>query len=531
MSSILGQSSVGISMSQINSLISQAINSQRRPINTLKTQKDQLAIKAAMYSDIKSMLSTLNTIINDLESSGSNYVFNKMTATSSNSSILTASATSSSAKSTYTITVSDLASAHKIRSDQQTGTLSLTGTFILNDKTITLTNATLEDIRDAINNTQFAEGKKLSASIVSNTLFIDASSTGASNQITFSDPDDILYNIGILKDTDSDGHGDAFKTELQTAKDATFTVNGIAMSSSKNKDITIDGVSGVTINLLGKTEEAVTLTIQPDYTAMRAKINAFINNFNDVTNYLKSKSTTTVDQKNNIYTRGALVGDTIFNALRMDLILSTRTPINKLLFSIESGVNELKTELDNNTVSENLRNAFAGKGITLSSDPDVIVSTVVQGSEWKISDRGTKRTYTIKEENDVLNIYEAKSLSNIGITLNSDMTLSSNADILNSALELELAVVKNIFETVATKYESILDPFTTSNQSKNTLDLYIKSINSKKENIDSRINKLEENLKKKEELLKKQYYLLYQQNIQFSTQQYFSLFSLFNTIR
>ncbi len=531
MSSILGQSSIGISMSQINSLISQTINSQRQPINTLKTQKDQLTIKAAMYSDIKSMLSTLNTIINDLESSGSNYVFNKMTATSSNSSIITASAESSAAKSTYTITVSELATAHRIRSDQQSGTLSLTGTFTLNDKTITVTNATLEDIRDAINNTQFAEGKKLSASIVSNTLFINATSTGASNQITFSDPDDILYNIGILKDTDSDGHGDEFKNELQTAKDSLFTVNGIAMNSEKNNDVTISGVNGVTINLLGKTEEEITLTVQPDYTAIRAKINAFINNFNEVINYLKAKTTTTVDQKNNVYTRGALVGDTIFNALRTDLILATRTSANKLLFSIASGVNELKEELDSGTVSENLRNAFASSGITLSSGSDVTVSVVASGSEWKVSDRGTKRIFTIKEEDSKLNIYEAKSLSDIGITLNSDMTLSSNAETLNSALDLQLADVKNIFESVSAKYESILDPFTTSNQSKNALELYIKSINSKKENIDSRISRLEESLSKKEELLKKQYYLLYQQNIQFSTQQYFSLYSLFNTIK
>lgn len=530
MSSILSQSSIGISMSQINSLISQTINSQRQPINTLKTQKDQLTVKAAMYSDIKSMLSTLNTIINDLESSSSNYVLNKMTATSSNSGILTASATSSAAKSTYSVTVSELASAHKIRSDQQTGTLNITGTFTLNDKTISVTNATLEGIRDAINNTKFDDGKKLSASIVSNTLFIDATSTGISNQITFSDPDDILYNIGILKDTDLDGHGDAFKTELQTAKDATFTVNGIVMNSSKNKEITIDGVSGVTINLLGKTEEAVTLTIQPDYTAMRAKINAFINNFNEVVNYLKAKTTTTVDQKNNVYTRGALVGDTIFNTLRTDLILATRTSIDKLLFSIESGIDALKNELDNRTVSENLRSAFRSNGITLSSDPDVIISPIVPGSEWKVSERGTKRVFNIKEDNGKLNIYESKNLSNIGIKLESDMKLSSSADTLNSALELELADVKNIFESVSAKYKSILDPFTTSNQSKNTLDLYIKSINSKKENIDSRITKLEEGLKKKEELLRKQYYSLYQQNIQFSTQQYFSLYSLFNKI-
>lgn len=529
MSSILGQTSIGISMSQINSLISQTINSQRKPINTLITQKDQLTIKAAMYSDIKSMLSTLNTILSDLETNGSNYVFEKMTATSSNSSILTAKATSSAAKSTYTITVSELATAHKVRSDQQSGTLSLTGAFTINDKTISLTNATLEDIRDAINNTQFAEGKKLTASIVSNTLFIDATSTGASNQITFSDPDDILYNIGILRDTDMDGHGDAFKTELQIAKDASYAVNGIEMNSDKNNEITIDGVDGVTINLLGKTESAVTLTIQPDYTAMRAKINAFINSFNEVVNYLKAKLTTTVDQKNNVYSRGALVGDTIFNALRTDLVLATRTSMNKLLFSIESGVNELKDELDSNIVSENLRNAYANSGITLSSGSDVTVSTITSGSEWKVSDRGTKRVYTIKYESDKLNIYEAKSLSNVGITLNSDMMLSSNLDTLNSTLELELADVKSIFESVAEKYESILDPFTTSNQSSNTLDLYIKSINSKKENIDNRIAKIEESLKKKEELLRKQYYLLYQQNIQFSTQQYFSLYSIFNT--
>lgn len=522
--SILDQTSIGISMSYINSLISQSIQSQRQPISILRSQKDQLAVRIALYKEIKSKLSDLRTIIDGLKT-GDSDVFKKVTANSSNSAILTATATPEAAKAMYTISISSLAQSHRVRSDEQTGTVNLTGRFSLNGTEITVSNASLENIRDAINNAKFGTDKKLIASIVKNTLFIDALSTGAENQITFDDSDGILLSLGILKDTDSDGRGDAFKNELQSASDANFTVNGIPMTSAKNKGVVIEGVSGLTLDLLSKTEgeNTVTVTVEPDYTAIRAKINAFVNTFNEIVKYLKERNTTTVDQKNKTYSRGSLVGETLFSTLRTNLITTVRQDALFSLFEITSNVETLKSELDAGTVSETLRNEFLNSGIQLSPEPNIVVLTLQAGSKWRLTDKATGRVYYVLAGEGKLSVSEAKNLSAYGFTFNSDMTISVETDKLNTALETELASVAKTFDMIMTNLASNLEPYTTTVSDKNTLELYINSINTKSKNIDSRIERLEKELSRKEELLKKQYTMLYTQNIQLSMQQFTAL--------
>ncbi|MDQ1317504.1 MAG: Flagellar hook-associated protein 2, partial [Candidatus Poribacteria bacterium] len=92
-----------LTLNFLNSLITSTIAAQRQPITTLNSQKDQLNVKKAIYSDLKDKLSTLNSIMDDLKSSSASTVFDNKTANSSDSSKLTATATSSAANGTYTI--------------------------------------------------------------------------------------------------------------------------------------------------------------------------------------------------------------------------------------------------------------------------------------------------------------------------------------------------------------------------------------------------------------------------------------------
>jgi flagellar hook-associated protein 2 len=310
----------------LNSLIASTLAAQRQPITTLNSQKDQLNIKKAIYSDLKSKLSTLNSIMDDLKSNSASTVFDNKTANSSDSSKLTATATSSAVNGTYTISITDLAKTHRIRSDQQPSTneaLSLDGTFTLNGKSITVgvTN-TLQDIVNTINNTEYDEGKGVSASIVNKNLVIEAKTTGEANKITVSDTSGtVLASLGVLD-------GGDFKNTLQDALNASFTINGITATRASNNGLN-DVIDGVTLNLNGKTEgtNTITLTVQKDYIAIRAKVGAFVSNLNSIISYLGEKTKTVANLDNKTYTRGALTGDTIFTSLKMSLFAKLRTQV------------------------------------------------------------------------------------------------------------------------------------------------------------------------------------------------------------
>lgn len=319
-------SSQSLTLTFLNSLITSTIAAQREPITALKSKKDQLNLTKAVYSDLKTKLTNLKTIVSDLKSSDDDPVFNKKSVTSSDSSRVTATTTTSAASGTYDIKITNLAKAHIIRSEQQSSStegLNLSGTFMLNGKSITVgTDDSLQNIMNFINNAEYDEGKEVRAKIVDKNLIIEASSTGLTNKITASDTDgSVLASLGILD-------GGNIKTTLQEALDASFSVNGINVSRANNTGID-DVVEGVTINLLKQTEDSnsVTLTIQKDYTAIRAKVNAFVSNLNSTVSYLKAKTQTTASEENKTYSRGALSNDSVFSSLRLNLVNALRTHV------------------------------------------------------------------------------------------------------------------------------------------------------------------------------------------------------------
>ncbi|MGB9595968.1 MAG: flagellar filament capping protein FliD [Candidatus Poribacteria bacterium] len=439
-----------LTLNFLNSLISASLSNQRQPITKLNAQKDQLSIKKAIYSDLKTKLKTLNTIVGDLKDDG-DPIFDNKTAISSNNSKLTASVDSTAINGKYTITISNLAQAHSVRSDQQTSStsaLGLDGKFTINGKTITVVSTdTLQNIVNTINNTEFDEGKGVSASIVNNNLILTAQSTGIENQITASDTEgNVLESLGILD-------GGNFKTTIQDALDASFTVNGISVTKSSNTEV--EGViNGVKLNLLSKTDEneTITLTVQPDYVAIRAKVSAFVSNLNSTLSYIDSKTKTVANTENKTYTRGALAGDTVFTSLKMNIFSTLRTKV------------------------------------------------------------------TSSSEND------PQYLSDVGITVDTGLNIKLNTSKLDSAVESNMNGVIKLFDTIMGKFEELLEPFITSNESSNTLDSYSKSVNDKIKNIENRVKIMENAIKKKEEMLVKQYSSIYIQNIEFTSQQY-SLFS------
>lgn len=118
----------------IEKLIQQAMALERRPLTRLETQKDDLNVKKAIYSDIKTKLETLRTSIQDL--TGTDGSLNSFKASVNNADILAATVTSSSSltASQFNVTVNNLAVANQFGSVQQAHSneaLGITGSLVI----------------------------------------------------------------------------------------------------------------------------------------------------------------------------------------------------------------------------------------------------------------------------------------------------------------------------------------------------------------------------------------------------------------
>lgn len=171
----------------------------------------------------------------------------------------------------------------------------------------------LVDIAAKINQAAYAEGNRVSAAVINNHLVLTHQRSGAGVLLQAADESGtVLESLGILQ-------GGTFKTVLQTPSDAVFTVNGLTVQRGRNDKLS-DVINGVSLSLSADAEgKSATLTIEDDLSADVRAIQSFVDQFNALQKYLADK-TTTVKNSDNTYTRGALVGDSMFRSLRFDLL-------------------------------------------------------------------------------------------------------------------------------------------------------------------------------------------------------------------
>jgi flagellar hook-associated protein 2 len=97
----------------VNSIVSQLMALERRPLDQLGEQKSDLNAKLSAYGQLKSAFSTFQSAMNGLSSADKFQVFS---ATSSNSNSFTATASSTASAAGHSIDVLALANAHKLSS-------------------------------------------------------------------------------------------------------------------------------------------------------------------------------------------------------------------------------------------------------------------------------------------------------------------------------------------------------------------------------------------------------------------------------
>ena len=289
-------SSAGIGSGlDVNSIVTQLMAIERRPLTALQTKASTIQSTVSEYGKIKSAVSTLNSLAVKL---ASNTTWGQ-TVTNSSSTAVAASSNGATA-GTYQVEVSSLASVQTIASTDPTVTKStLIGSGTLHielgtlatsvgspatftpsgtpavDVTIGATD-TVADIRDKIN----ASGAGVTALIMTDAngsrLLVRSNSTGAASGFRTSVTDADNNNTdgqGLSSLAYDPSSGVANMTRTQTAANAVATINGLAVSSATNTLPNI--VDGLTLTLTVPTTAPVTVNVVADTDSLKKTITDF----------------------------------------------------------------------------------------------------------------------------------------------------------------------------------------------------------------------------------------------------------------
>jgi flagellar hook-associated protein 2 len=307
-----------------NALIDGLVKAERRSIDVLGAQKMRFQAQDGVLTSLIGVLGSLKSSAQSLSLPAD---FNKRSATSSDATVLTASADSTAQTGAYNVVVDTLAKAKSIRSASflagtdaiGTGTLTLTIGTTSTIVTIDSTNNTLLGLKEAIN----SSGAAVTAAIVNvgtsasadHRLVVQSKQTGTENAVTIS---------GALA-----GGADPFSAGgevVQDAADAVFSVNGLTVTRSNNS--VSDVITGVNFTLLKEgdgdglvetSDMSVNVTISSDTAAIKSSIKTFSESYNAVVKIINAQFTLNPDTKR----QGSLAGDAalrgVLNRLRGEL--------------------------------------------------------------------------------------------------------------------------------------------------------------------------------------------------------------------
>ncbi len=361
----------GLASGNDNTAIINALLTARQvPVTRLEAQVEDETTLLSIWGEIDTKVSELEDLADQLSSFS---VWNQKNAISSDETLMTATASTSTSAvpGTYSISISTLATADQYKSTTQTSSttaLGLGGTFTINGQEITVTtDNTLTDIMNSINSVSGDMTKQVRAYIVSNTLFLKSSSTGTDNAMTISDGSgsSVLTSLGILGT-------DANHT---SPTNLAGTVEGVVVSCQTNTGIT-SFISGVTINLTDTGE--TTLTVANDTDTIKSLLQTFVDDYNDLNSYMSDSQAVSFNSAGDaISSTGYLQGDLLANSLQNRI----RSLVSK--------------QIDDSPYINSSYNSLSKLGIYVKSDTD----------ELTITDEDTLDNALTSNFNDIKNLF------------------------------------------------------------------------------------------------------------------------------
>lgn len=307
----------------VNSIISQLMSLEQRPLVALSRKEASFQSKISAIGSLKSVLSALNSAAAGLVPGSTQTATEKFTtyrSTIADATIASVSTTAAAVAGTYTIAVSQLAKAQRLESAVNPtisdGTLTIAigsytpagapttftpkpGTSAV-DITIDTSNNTIEGVRDAINAAKAGVTATVVNGVNGKQLIVESNTTGTDSAIRISGSTGFVFDpTEVTPDT---------LTETVLAQNAALKINGIDISSQSNTVST--AIEGITLNLLKGPEApalevSTTLTIARDNGSLTAQLNALIKSYNDANKAMKELGSYDAATKK----AGALNGD------------------------------------------------------------------------------------------------------------------------------------------------------------------------------------------------------------------------------
>lgn len=349
----MGIQSTGIGSGiDVNSIITKLMQVEAQPLTALAKKEASYQAKLSAYGSLNGALSAFQSSLSSLNNAST---FQSLTATSSDSTIASASATSIATAGTYNINITKLAQSQILSSAGQasstatigaaaTTTLTfqfgtITGTAVngvypvapatsfaqdANQATGTVTidssNNTLQGIRDAINLANIG----VSASIVGDGsatpyhLVLNSSKTGFTSSMKISASGDAT--VAALLNYDPTAT-QAF-TEVTTAQNAELKINGIDITSTSNS--VTGAIQGVTLTTSKIGSASISIASNP--TAVQASVAAFVKAYNDLAGTMKSLTGYDAGTRKG----GLLLGDAMAQSVQNQLRNTLSTAVNGL---------------------------------------------------------------------------------------------------------------------------------------------------------------------------------------------------------
>lgn len=416
----------------VQSLVSQLMAVERQPIDKLNTKVTSYQTKISSFGTISGLVSSFQTALQSVNNNLQGF-----SATSSDASVFTASAISTAAAGTYTLNVTTLAQSQNLVAVGQTSSTTAisngavtTVTFDFGTTngalftsngsgtqsiTIDGSNNTLQGIRDAIN----AANMGVNATIVNDgsgtpyRLALTSSSSGASNslKIATSGGDGTLNSLLAY-----DPAGVKNLTQTVVAQNASFTVNGIAVSKASNT--VTDAIQGVTLTLENVTATPTTLTVAHDTNAASAAVSSFVDAYNALASQLKTRSA----YGNATTAAGGLAGDgtvrlmlsqlrAVFNTAATPASGGTLTFLTQVGVSFQAdGTLKLDSSKLNSAITSNfsdVTNLFSS-ATGFATRLDTWSTSVLSSGDGLIATRTQSLNTTIKGYNDQISRLEIR---------------------------------------------------------------------------------------------------------------------------
>lgn len=367
----------GIDFNALIDSLSEATRQQRVKPNEKKVT--ELEETNSALDDLKKKLETLKSKAREFSTIAGGGL--TKTGTSSNETMVTASATNAATNGSYVLTPATLAKngTHSFN-DRFAAVSTIINGNINNadpaapDRTVTYTigtGAEQETIAIVLTNTTTASEFVTNFNSTATKANAALVNMGTASSPSYAIVINSLYEgtergqIGVtVGDGITDPNNDTFTTDgafvtatSSAATNATFTMSGISGTITRSTNNISDVISGVTFNLHG-TLTATTITIGDDVTSTTARTQELVDAFNEIASFIAEQNK--IERQED--------GDKVENVFSP--LASTRTDDN-ILFSLRSAISSSTYE-DGVTVA-----IFADLGITTERDGTLKFDTAV----------------------------------------------------------------------------------------------------------------------------------------------------------